>query len=746
MEKNFFNVYIYIIVTLLFSFIFISSNDLLFINIFGDRDLIRSNTLLNSFEVYGAEFGMQKGRRIPGGFNYYYLYLLTRITKNVYVLNYISAIITILSFVYLLITNYKWIGIQGLLFSLIFFLSSDTFIISVNKFWNPSLGFPFAILSLAFFFKFINKQKIIYLALAFIFVFLSSQFHISYSVLAFIFFIITLFKKFVYLPKLFIILILSIAFSYSPLIINNFISLVNESSNDYLLINSIKFEGRDEINLFIWFVNTLILITKILFKKKILLVLGFFLVFLISITIFNKKVFNQVYKFNNYFNELILILILFFLITIIISNRFSANQLTFYLTVIVFGFIGNYLLKRKSNILDFSSEGISFYKSLFSLFFLIATISSLTHIFTYGILIITVGKYSRYTLSILPIYSLILGYSLYIIYLWLNKSNNYLSKICSFLILVIFTIKIGFFYYNKIHLPKKNLVNSYNLNIHIIDTLVKKFKLNKNDLYTKVAIGEIKKDKIVPEFKYSLHFHIDNSYNDDQKSKYDQCLLVLIKNKNNIYNSIDLNSIKKNIDFFGSEIITYNILEQDKYKIIEYKPIYGDCLKSLLNDYIISDKEKKIHNILINKQENIFHLNTYDNKKEYYLKIIDKKIEYPIDLLLEINDRDHSLDISLFSKRLRNNNTSLNGYWDKITLLKPKLTFIDNLTGQEIVVPLTEGILGNNYLRTPWLISNIEISKSNYTVWFEADSLNGESSNKNIENFKYLMDNNYIRK
>ena len=97
MEKNFFNVYIYIIVTLLFSFIFISSNDLLFINIFGDRDLIRSNTLLDSFEVYGAEFGMQKGRRIPGGFNYYYLYLLTRITKNVYVLNYISAIITILS-------------------------------------------------------------------------------------------------------------------------------------------------------------------------------------------------------------------------------------------------------------------------------------------------------------------------------------------------------------------------------------------------------------------------------------------------------------------------------------------------------------------------------------------------------------------------------------------------------------------------------------------------------------------------
>ena len=29
------------------------------INIFGDRDIIRSQNLLNSFEVHGYEFGMQ---------------------------------------------------------------------------------------------------------------------------------------------------------------------------------------------------------------------------------------------------------------------------------------------------------------------------------------------------------------------------------------------------------------------------------------------------------------------------------------------------------------------------------------------------------------------------------------------------------------------------------------------------------------------------------------------------------------
>ena len=249
-EKNLFNTYIYILVTLILFFIFINGSDLI-LNIFGGRDLVRSNDLLNSFEVYGAEFGMQKGRRVPGGFNYYYLYLLTRVTKDVYVLNCISIIFTTLSFLYLLKTYYKWIGIHGLLFSLIFFLSSDTFSSQINKFWNPSLGFPFAILALAFFFKFIDKQKTIHLLFAFIFVFLSSQFHISYSVLAFTFLIITLFKRFINIPKLFFILLLSITFSYSPLIINSFILLINESSNDYSLINSIKFEGKEEINLFI---------------------------------------------------------------------------------------------------------------------------------------------------------------------------------------------------------------------------------------------------------------------------------------------------------------------------------------------------------------------------------------------------------------------------------------------------------------------------------------------------------------
>ena len=67
------------------------------------------------------------------------------------------------------------------------------------------------------------------------------------------------------------------------------------------------------------------------------------------------------------------------------------------------------------------------------------------------------------------------------------------------------------------------------------------------------------------------------------------------------------------------------------------------------------------------------------------------------------------------------------------------------MTGQENTIFLTKGILGNDNLKTPWLISNIEMPKGNYTLWFKADTLKESISNKNIENFKYLIDSNYIR-
>merc|ERR1712195_182516 len=87
------------------SLIFFISHDFT-MEIFSDRDLIRSQNLSTSFEVYGADLGMQNGRRIPGGFNYYYLYALINISKNILILNYIKLLITLFSFIFF-ITQFK---------------------------------------------------------------------------------------------------------------------------------------------------------------------------------------------------------------------------------------------------------------------------------------------------------------------------------------------------------------------------------------------------------------------------------------------------------------------------------------------------------------------------------------------------------------------------------------------------------------------------------------------------------------
>ena len=96
-KKSFFEIYLYLIIAVLLSLVIFYCYNFN-AEIFSDRDLIRSQNLKNSFEVFGADFGMQNGRRIPGAFNYYYLFLLTSISKNILILNYISLTLSLFTF------------------------------------------------------------------------------------------------------------------------------------------------------------------------------------------------------------------------------------------------------------------------------------------------------------------------------------------------------------------------------------------------------------------------------------------------------------------------------------------------------------------------------------------------------------------------------------------------------------------------------------------------------------------------
>ena len=271
MKKNFLDIYTSLIISAVLVLVIFICYDFQF-EIFSDRDLIRSQNLINSFEVYGADFGMQNGRRVPGGFNYYFLYLLINISSNILILNYIILSITLISFFFLLITNIKWLGTHGVIFSFIFFITSSTFILQIKQFWNPTLGLPFIILAFTFYLNFLNKQKKSFLFFAFTFVFLATQFHVSYSVFGFIFIILTIYYKLIDFLKLTFVFVISLIFTYFPLILNYFYPLINFDLNDYYLINSIKIEEIENNNVLFWIVRKIFLqlgsISNLIIEKK----------------------------------------------------------------------------------------------------------------------------------------------------------------------------------------------------------------------------------------------------------------------------------------------------------------------------------------------------------------------------------------------------------------------------------------------------------------------------------------------
>jgi len=746
-KKSFFEIYLYLIIAVILTLVIFYCYNFN-AGIFSDRDLIRSQNLKNSFEIYGADFGMQNGRRIPGAFNYYYLFLLTSISKNILILNYISLILSLFTFAYLLVSHKKTISYVGLLFSIIFYLTSPTFITQLTKFWNPTLGLPFIIISLNFFLIFLNKPKFSYLFFAFIFVFLANQFHLSYSVFVFIYLVIAIFEKHFSLLKLFIIIVSCSFLVYAPLILNVFFSLVNIDTNDYFLINSILNNNPENSNVFFWVLEKLYfefnLILKHIFHKKLIFIS---LICILILLLLNykklKKIFSliKLQKYKKYFS--LSLILIFILMLIIYNDKLNLVQFKYFFSILILGLFANIILLNKSNFLHWD-----FFNILFVIFFLIIIISSAMHSLTYNIISIIIGTGSRYNLAILPIYSIISGFSLSIIYSWATNKDNFLKNLIIFLITILITSKAIIFFYNQSTLSNKDLTNNYNFKISLIKVLGDKFNLTQNDFYTKVGVGFFNDNMNVENLKkQGFQFYINNNFSKKDSYYSKNCLLLIIDNYENSYHKFKknkiLNDLTNNIKLFGSKINILQYFEFKDFLIIEYKSLYGDCLKNTLNDYIITDKEKKILKFLLNKENNKFYSHKTEDLSNYYIKIKNEGMMYPMDLAFEFKKENNKLKIITNSKRLRNSDTYLNGYWDSTNLLNPKIIFKNTISDIYYEIPLVIGSLGEGFMKTPWTVSTSSLTNGNYKIWFEAEKLS-ESFNKiNMENISFLIDDNF---
>ena len=743
-RKNFFEIYFWAILALVIVFLLINSNNFI-IDIFGDRDLIRSIGITNSPEVYGADFGMQYGARIPGGFNYYYLGFLLFLSENIKVLNFIILMFTVLSVFLLVNFNFKWLGFTGISIYLIFFLTSEVFVYQIGKFWNPSTGFLFVILSLTFFFKLIlNQNRKFYLFLSFFFIFLAAQFHVSYLVYLLPYILLIIFFRLKSLIALCFSFFSSFAFAYMPYLFNLYHPVVNLKENDYFLIKQLIDKNRYLSffhNTFFKIENKIINLSPY-FKIEILLI---FMLILAASTFFliyfKNKIFNYIINKKYYIQE---ILVLFLALILINSKNIEINQLVFFFISIPIFVLSNYVLFNKninSLEINYNSKLIG---SLYFIFLLIILFSTVGYFFAYGGFNLVVGGSNRYSLSLIPIHSIILAFSVYVLMNFFKKKKS-LEKIFKSLLIVVITIKLIIFI-NVIQKNKKlNFKYNYNNKIAVINVLKKDFNLSKNNFYKNVSFAFLDKGKFKALSKPSFQYYIDSNIKHQSSFKSKNCYLAVLNdnlsNKNSFRDQIN-NNINDNT-LFGYKIDILKVSYYNKFSIIEYKPFIGDCLKGILNDYILTEDEKKSLKFLLNKKSNIFFKEVDLGITNYFLKIQETNMIFPINIMINFNKKNNYMVANIVSKRLRNSDTYLNGYWDSTIFSNSKLIFIKESSQKEYIYEILEGKLGYENFKTPWTFSINNLPKGQYKVYFYIDKLSEKFSNITIKNLNFLIDNKF---
>lgn len=749
------NIYLkfFYITFILICFIIVIYNSYFFeINIFGDRDLVRAANLPNSFEIYGYEFGMQNGRRIPGGFYYYYLGLLEIFTNNVLIKNYISIFFSIISFWYLFKLNKKIFNRLDFKLSFLFFLTSTCFLQQTSIFWNPTFGLPFSILGIAYFINFLDNQKKIILFISFVFIFLASQFHISYMSFIFVFIMtLIIFKKYKLL-SISIILIASFSLCYLPYLVNFLFPLVDVSKNSYQIVQNSSSLYINEFNIFVWFVKKqffnfdllLSVISKNFFISRkflvvILLIISSLLVYIFFklIKVFDTKIIKRSLK------NKITILLLIFICSI--YTLFNSDLYTNIFTLPTFILVTSVLILNKK----FSNKD-SYYlfikKKLYPiicLYLLVFFITNAGYFFTYGQATNIINGSNRFTLGLLPVYAILSGITVSILLeIFLNTINKKriipISIIFAFLLFQL--LNASYFISFKKNEPG---TNSYIAQKEALDNLGNIYNLNKKDYFNQVGFVKYENKLIVPMEKIGLSYYLNSKTKYLDNNKTNNCFLVIFNSSNKVSK---LQTQKDLNDFLitGRDNVTIsNLLEFKNYIILEYTDKNNLCINNLDNDYILSAKEKDIERFLLNKPNQKSYKVKKNNLINYYFDLSSNDFLLPVNMMLSFKIKNNQLNFKIISKVLRNSSSKLNGFWDEVQFYKPKIIFTNLKNYEENLFLLTKNEIGNDIYKSPITYSNINLPEGNYKVEFEINKINSLFMNQELNDIKFVIDKNF---
>ena len=636
---------------------------------FGDRDLLRAQNLFSEFQIYGAELDNQMGKRVPGGFMYYYLWTLIQFTKNINLIYQINYVLYLLVLFYLCSSVTKHVNFITALFSGLILLTSVNVYAELTKMINPFFGFPFCLASYFFFYRFILTKNLKSIIFSYIFCAIAAQFHLSFVSLLIPFFLIATRLKLISFFKNFSFLIIILLIFYFPLILDSFFYFENFDSTKKILLD----EDLNLLNIKIGLISWI-------------------------------KIINNLQSFAQ-----------------ISPNTF----LNLPVTAIIIGIIAYYFAKKREKTDPIYQKIISFLKLNAELALILTLVISLGWFKAYGNF--QIGLPLRYFLVFSPIYALISGVSFYTIYLEIKQSKKIIKYFGLVIIILFFLWRllfIGYLNFNKLETFKHH---SYNKKKDAVNILVEKLNFSKNDLLTKAAYSKnINNELVFAPFAFKFFIEnydynkVDNSYSLDK----DCALLVypVLKNKEN------LNYKVQKLIYFFDEIKINKISDINNFTLISYKTLNGSCLKNFDNDYIYSSDEKYSKKELHNKEANYSKTNYKDNEIHLLKKIELPNTNHFLDIYFKFNLNENNTHLTLYSKKLRNYDTEIQGgFWEEVLIKDPEIIFKDFSNNKIISKKLINGTLGEN-LKTPWFIKMNTLEKSIYNVTFVGTIMRKEYS------------------
>jgi hypothetical protein len=645
--------------------------------IFGDRALLRAKYLLENFQIYAAEINEAQGARVPGGFLYYYLYILVTLFQKPEIIYLINLIFIFLSLVFFFNSIIKIFNYKIAVFSILFLITPPDLIRQIFINWNPTFGFGFYIFAFSFFINFVHDNKKKWLILSLIFISLSIQIHLSF--LAFLFFLIfeNFYTKRVNNFFLFKSIIFTFLFAYSPLIIY------------YIFINK-----PDSIQLYSAFFNN---DQSIGIPNNILyLILNFFI------------------KFSSF------------------SNFKSFTLIELPILQIFIGFYTFMILKKINH--TFNKKFLYLLISNIVLFFVVALIISLREQDANHF-----GLNGRYALFYLPLYSLFMGLSVNIIIEYFLSKKKYIIPLLILCLILTKILIFNILIITKYYYAGNNEYITYRLKNDIINSINSKFNTNSEFLLNNLSFLEFKESKI-DFLSMPMQYQIENfEFNKNLNNKeLSNCIFVLLKNDSYIDNlktllKMDMlnNENKKKLIFnhiyFNKNFIKpvyldsiLNVIEKNNFYIIIYAINNGSCYNNVKNPYILSPDESESLQILSRKKLDDTHF-VKDNALKFFFNILDEKNK-PIDISIQIyNDKKSKKTKSkIVSKRLRNYYTKLDGFYEKTRIKNPKLIITDQ-NNKKLVYSYYNEILGEK-VTTPLTINLDEFSfniNKNYDILFK---------------------------